>query len=62
VRAIITELEKSMACGDLDYVASTSNWVGKLDPDLTEVRKEAQFKEFRRQFLGSDGTADPRPS
>jgi tetratricopeptide (TPR) repeat protein len=62
VRAIITELEKSVACGDLGYIASTSKWVGEQDPDLTEVHEEDQFKEFRRQIFDSGNIAGPGPA
>ncbi|MBO0876139.1 MAG: hypothetical protein J2P19_22395 [Pseudonocardia sp.] len=57
VRAVITELEKSVACGDPGYLLSTSKWVAEQDPDLAEVRKEDQFKDFRDHIFGSRGTA-----
>lgn len=50
VSAIVTELEKSVACGDLGYIASVSNWVGEEDPDLNEVRKEVQFQQFLKEL------------
>ncbi|MBO0872363.1 MAG: tetratricopeptide repeat protein [Pseudonocardia sp.] len=56
VRAVITELEKSVACGDLGYIVSTSEWVAEQDPDLAEVRKEDQFKAFRDQIFGPGAT------
>jgi tetratricopeptide (TPR) repeat protein len=57
VSEIVTELEMSVACGDLGYIASTSKWVGEQDPDFNEVREEAQFKEFRRA-LGVETNGD----